>query len=109
MSCSDNVAKSMSPNRHSKAILPKDDRTGSVQQGAPVVQWFPNVLVLDWEVVVSILVGVIYPVISAVLELPTCALDCALKLRRLRLLPYPEVWRVYPENVPAAIWEADVR
>ena len=61
------------------------------------------VLVCDWVVVVFIFVGIVSLVISAILKLPTCARESALKLRRLLLLPFPGSLEVVSRNHARAI------
>ena len=92
-----------------KRVLPTDDRIDFVQEEPPVLQAYPNSHVFDWLVIVVILAGSLSPVIAAIWELPTCALECARILCRLLLLSYERGWRLYPEKFASAICEADAR
>ena len=50
-----------------------DDRKSFAQEETLVLQPYPNVLVVDWAEVVTILVAILSLVLSAIGELPTCA------------------------------------
>ena len=79
-----------------QSALPKGDRAGYVQEKPLVLQSCSTGWVFNWVVVVSILVGILSPIISAIWERPTHVLACMLTLRRWLLLSYQEIWKSCP-------------
>ena len=60
-----------------------------------------------WVEVVSTLQGTLAPAVSAIWELPTCALACVPLPRRWLLLQNREAWRMFPELLLLPPGEAD--
>ena len=78
------------------ALLPQDDRVGFVEEETLVLQSYPDYSVFHWVVVVSERLGIPHLVIT-IWEPPTCTLQRTRILRRVFVLPYQEVWTLYPE------------